>query len=109
MEHQQGTPTLLTEQSSSSERFSQNGNIITSKRQNLDPTTSKKLTHKSQLVKKKIKGKLLIDKERKAMDRKIAEQEVQEKEPSPKKHVAASKPKSAKRRESSGQGSPISD
>ena len=47
----------------------------------------------------------MTDKEREEMDREIAEQEEQEKEKeaSPNQHVAASTPKSSKRRKLSGQ------
>ena len=71
--------------SSSSERlFSQSGNIISSKRQNLDPSTSKKLTliKVNKLVVNKIKVKLLDDEEREEADE-MMEEEVEEKEDSP--------------------------
>ena len=82
MQNQQGTPTLLAEitrewvcvpaaSSSSLRLFSQSANIITSKRQNFDPTTYKTLILikvNYELVEKKMKAKLLTDKEREEMD-----------------------------------------
>ena len=94
--------------SSSSERlFSQSGHIISSKRQNLDPSTSKKLTLikvNYELVVKKIKVKLLNDEEREDADA-MMEEEVEEKEDSPKPPEASSTPKPLKRRKPSEQGS----
>jgi len=96
--------------STSSERlFSASGNIITAKRTNLDPSTSKKLTLikvNYAAVEKKMKLRLMTDEEKAELDKEKgseseAELEESQSQTPVKPPTAMSTPKSTKRKRSS--------